>query len=77
MWLYSGDDKWIQGLDLVEMEIHNIVVEAVTKTIPHENKCKNAKCLSEKALQIAEKRREVKDKGEWGKYSNGMQSSRE
>ena len=42
------------------MEIHNIVQEAVTKTIPNEKKCKRAKWLSEEALQIAEKRREAK-----------------
>ena len=60
-----------KGLDLVERmpkklrtEIHNIVQEAVTKTIPKKNKCKKAKWLSEQALQIAEKRREVKGKGE-------------
>ena len=43
-------------------EFHNIVQEAVTKTIPKKKKCKKAKWLSEKALQIAEKR-EVKGKG--------------
>jgi len=36
----------------------------VIKTIPEKKKCKKAKWLSEEALQIAEKRREVKDKGE-------------
>ena len=45
------------------MEIHNIVQEAVIKTISKEKKCKKTKWLCE-ALQIAEKRREVKDKGE-------------
>ena len=44
------------------MEVHNIVQEAVTKTIP--KKCKKAKWLSEEILQIAEKRREAKSKGE-------------
>ena len=42
----------------------NIVQEAVTKTIPKKKKCKNAKWLPEKALQIAEESREVKGKGE-------------
>ena len=42
--------------------------EAVTKTIPKEKKCKNAKWLSEEALQIAEKRRETKGKGEKERY---------
>ena len=46
------------------MEVCNIVQEAVVKTIPKKKKCKKAKCLSEKALQIAVKRREVKSKGE-------------
>ena len=45
------------------MEVHNIVQEVVTKTIPKKKKCKKAKWLSEEALQIAEKRREGKDKG--------------
>ena len=44
------------------MEVHDIVQEAVIKTIP--KKCKKAKWLSEEALQITEKRREAKDKGE-------------
>ena len=45
------------------MEVHDIVQEAVIKTIPKKKKCKKAKWLSNKALQIAEKR-EVKGKGE-------------
>ena len=44
------------------MEVCDIVQEAVIKTIPKERKCKKAKWLSEEALQIAEKRREVKAK---------------
>ena len=46
------------------MEICDIVPEAVIKTIPKKKKCKKAKWLSEKALQIAEKRKEAKGKGE-------------
>ena len=46
------------------MEDFDIVQEEVIKTIPKKKKCKKAKWLSEKALQIAEKRREVKGKGE-------------
>ena len=46
------------------MEVHEIVQEAVIKTITKKKKCKKAKWLSEEALQIAEKRRDVKDKGE-------------
>ena len=52
------------------MEIHNIVQEAVTKTIPNEKKCKWAKWLSEEALQITEERREVKGKGERERYTH-------
>ena len=60
-----------KGLDLVDrvpkeiwMEVHNNTQEAVTKTIPKKKKCKKVKWLSEDALQIAEKIREVKGKGE-------------
>ena len=45
-------------------EVHDIVQEAVIKTVPKKNKCKKAKWLSEEDLQITEKRREVKDKRE-------------
>ena len=60
-----------KGLYLVERvpeelwtEVYNVAQELVNKTIPREKKCKKAKWLSEEALQIAEKRREVKVKGE-------------
>ena len=43
-------------------EVHDIVQEAVIKTIPKKKKCRKAKWLSEEALQIAEKRREAKAK---------------
>ena len=66
-----------KGLDLIDrvpeelwMEVHNIIQEAVIKTIPKEKKCKKAKWLSQKALQIAEKRREVKGKGEKERYTH-------
>ena len=58
-----------KGLDLIDrvpeelwMEVCDIVQEAVIKTIPKKKKCKKAKWLSEEALQIAVKRREVKGK---------------
>ena len=51
-------------------EVHDIVQEAVTKTIPKEKKCKKAEWLSEEALQIAEKRREAKGKGEKENYTH-------
>ena len=44
------------------MEVHNIVQEAMIKTIPKKKKCKKAKWLSEEALQILEKRQGVKGK---------------
>ena len=46
------------------MEVHDIIQKAVIKTIPKKKKCKKAKWLSEEALEIAEKRREAKGKGE-------------
>ena len=46
------------------MEVHDIVQEAVIKTIPKKKKCKKGKWLFEGALQIAEKKREAKGKGE-------------
>ena len=48
--------------------VHNIVQEAVTKTILKKKKCKKAKWLSEEDLQIAEERRKVKGKGEKERY---------
>ena len=45
-------------------EVHDIVQEAVIKTIPKKKKCKKAKWLSDEVLQIAEKRREAKGKRE-------------
>ena len=49
-------------------KVHDIVQEAVIKTIPKKKKCKKAKWLSEEALQIAVKRRKVKSKGEKERY---------
>ena len=51
-------------------EVCDIVQEVVIKTIPKKKKCKKAKWLSEEALQIAEKRRKVKGKGEKEKYTH-------
>ena len=60
-----------KGLDLIDrvpeelwMEVRDIVQEAVIKTIPKKRKCKKVKWLSEEALQIAEKRKETKGKGQ-------------
>ena len=51
-------------------EVHDTVHEAGLKTIPKKKKCKKAKWLSEEALQIAVKRREVKSKGEKERYKH-------
>ena len=60
-----------KGLYLVDrmpeelwMEVRNIIQKAMTKTIPRKKKCKKAKWLSEEALQIDEKKRNTKGKGE-------------
>ena len=52
------------------MEVCDSVQEAVIKTIPKKKKCKEAKWLSEEALQIAEQRREVKGKGQKERYTH-------
>ena len=64
-----------QGLDLIHTvpeelwtEVHNIVQEEEIKTIPKKKKCERAKWLSEEALQRAEKRRDIKGKGEKERY---------
>ena len=49
-------------------EVHDIVQEAVIKTIPKKKKCKKAKWLSEEALKIAEEKIEAKGKGEKARY---------
>ena len=66
-----------KGLDLTDKvpdelwtEVHDIVQETGIKTIPKKKKCKQAKWLSEEALQIAVKRRELKSKGEKGRYKH-------
>ena len=66
-----------KGLDLIDRvpdelwnEVRDIVQETGIKTIPMEKKCKKAKWLSGKALQIAVKRREVKNKGEKERYKH-------
>ena len=51
-------------------EVHDIVQERGSKTIPKKKKCRKAKWLSEEALQIAVKRREAKGKGGNGRYKH-------
>ena len=52
------------------MEVHNIVQEMVIKTIPKKKKCKKEKRLSEEALKMTEKGREVKGQGEKERYTH-------
>ena len=66
-----------KGLDLIDRvpeelwaEVPDTVQEAVIKTIPKKKICKMAEQLSEEALQIAEKRRDAKDKGEKERYTH-------
>ena len=66
-----------KGLDLIDrmpeelwMEVHDIIQEERIKIIPKKKKCKKTKWLSEEALQIAVKRREVKSKGAQERYKH-------
>ena len=66
-----------KGLDLIDrvpdelwMEVHDIVQETGSKIIPKKKKYKKAKWLSEEALQIAVKRRQVKSTGEKERYKH-------
>ena len=68
-----------KGLDLIDsvrdelwMEVHDIVQETRSKTIPKKKKGKKAKWLSEETLEMAVKRREVKSKGEKGRCGHLM-----
>ena len=73
-----------KGLDLIDrvpdelwMEVCDIVQETGIKTIPQKKKCKKAKWLSEEALQIVVKRREVRSKGEKERYTHLNSDSKE
>ena len=70
----------LKGLDLIDrvvdelwMEVCDIVQKTGIKTIPKKKKCKKAKWLSEEALQIAVKRREMKSKGEKERYTHSRE----
>ena len=75
---YTAEERnRFKGLDLIDRvpdelrtEVHDIVQETGIKTIIMEKKCKKAKWLSGEALQIAEKRRRVKSKGEKERYKH-------
>ena len=67
---FKGLDLTDRGPNELWNEVCDIVQETGLKTIPMEKKCKKAKWLSEEALQIAVKRREVKSKGEKKSYTH-------
>ena len=67
---FKGLDQIDRALDELWMEVRDIVQETGIKTIPMEKKCKKAKWLSEEALQIAVKSREVESKGEKERYKH-------
>ena len=67
---FKGLDLIDRGPDELWTEVHDIVQETGIKIIPKKKKCKKAKWLSEEALQIAVKRREVKIKGEKERYAH-------
>ena len=67
---FKGLDPIDRVPDELWTEAHDIVQQTGIKTIPKKKKCKKAKWLSEKALQIAEKRREVNGKGEKERYTH-------
>ena len=83
LYTVNGTNRF-KGLDLgnrvpeeLWSEVHDIVQEEVIKTIPKKQKCKRAKRLTEEALQIAEKRREAKGKGEKERYTHLNAACRE
>ena len=67
---FKGLDRIDRVSDELWTEVHDIVQETGIKTIPMEKKFKKAKWLSEEALQMAVKRREVKSKGEKERYKH-------
>ena len=67
---FKGVELIERVLDELWTKVHDVVQETGIKTIPMENKCKKAKWLSEEALQIAVKIREVKSKGEKERYTH-------
>ena len=67
---FKGLDLIDRGPDELWREVHDIVQETGIKTIPKKKKCKKAKWLSEVALQVVVKRRELKSKGEKKRYSH-------
>ena len=67
---FKGPDQIDRVPDELWAEVHDIVQETGIKTIPMEKKCKKEKRLSEEALQIAVKRRDVKSKGGKERYTH-------
>ena len=69
-WWLNRKESTCQCIFKLWTEVHDIAQKAVIKTIPKKKKCKKAKGLSEEALQIAEKRRGAKGKGEKERYTH-------
>ena len=73
-WFQTNGVKGLDRIDTVPEElwtgVHDIVQETGRKTIPKKKKCKKSKRLSKEVLEIAEKRREVKGKGERVRYTH-------
>ena len=67
---FKGLDLKVRVPEELWMEVCDIVQEAVIKNIPKKKRCKKPKCFSDEALQIAEKRRESKGKGEKERYTH-------
>ena len=67
---FKGLDQMDRVPEELRTEVRDIVQETGIRTIPKKNKCKKVKWLSEEALQIAEKRREVKGKGGKERYTH-------
>ena len=67
---FKGLDLTDRVLDELWTKVHDIAQEAVMKTTPKKKKLKKAKGLSEEALQIVEKRRDSKSKGEKERYTH-------
>ena len=67
---FKGSDLTDRVPEELWTEVRDIVQEAVIKNISKKKKCKKAKWLSEEALQIAEKRRDAKGKGEKERYTH-------
>ena len=65
-----SEELWMEVCDIVQEAVQFLFLKKLTVTFLKKKKCKKAKWLSEEALQIAEKRREAKGKGEKERYTH-------